>query len=372
MAETCHDEDDVQQQDLLWLLSDSNLPTGGFVASSGLEAYFVHGFLHRAAEKVASSSSRSSPAGQRTSTDRIAAATVEYVAASLTSYASSAVPFLLDAHWIVSTHLNKLDPIDQASQQSIDNCIRSLARIDEAYHSFALNHVVRRASKAQGMALLALYSKSFAQAPLHEGTDHPGLSQSQSRYRQASRSVIEEFRRRVRSATSSNAAPHAHLPICWGILTAALGISASQATSLHLFLQARAMISSSVRLNTVGPYLAHGLLMYEVRKVVKDVLRQCPWHAVATTGLTPSSDAVASTQHSRGEASGVKVRTDHFARDWDWKDEGAAWEQEEKQPRGRFHDDMGTSYVKAPVNNWPLGEIIQGRHDVLHSRLFNS
>ena len=30
---------------LVQLLSDSNLPTGGFIASGGLESYHAHGFL---------------------------------------------------------------------------------------------------------------------------------------------------------------------------------------------------------------------------------------------------------------------------------------------------------------------------------------
>jgi len=41
-------EEDERETYLLLLLSDSNLPTGGFVASSGLESFYAHGLLHNA------------------------------------------------------------------------------------------------------------------------------------------------------------------------------------------------------------------------------------------------------------------------------------------------------------------------------------
>ncbi|PWN25566.1 hypothetical protein BDZ90DRAFT_223067 [Jaminaea rosea] len=299
---------------LLSLLSDSNLPTGGFVASSGLESYGVHGFL-RQESSIAASASTAVPS---TSRDRTAIATINFVRHSLQSYARSALPFLLDAHRLVTAHLAQ----DEPSDDDCSTALYSLITLDAAYHAFSPNHVLRRASKAQGMALLILYSKSFA-PPL------PNPSPAQE--------LIDEYKRKVRASSTRDTAPHGHLSICWGIFTAALGMGIDATLSLHLFLQARTVLSSSIRLNTLGPYAAHSLLLHEVREVVRDV------KATARSESTPAANP--------------------FAQDWNWDDEGA-WGQEE--------EDRGERDFRAPANTWPLGDIVQARHDVLHTRLFNS
>lgn len=371
---------DRDNRDLLWLLSDSNLPTGGFVASSGLEAYYVHGFLHRAASSIAQQQQNESASSSSSSSERIAAATVEYVRHSLVSYASSALPFLLDAHRRVQDCLNQIGKVHEAhipvygtSDAAIESCLQDLEALDGAYHSFALNHVLRRASKAQGMALLTLYSKSFSQglkttASSGMGTTSPSKDPD-ARPTQTKRDLIEAWRRRVRLSASRNRAPHAHLPICWGMLTAALSLNADETASLHLFLQARAIISSSIRLNTVGPYMAHSLLFFELRSIVKDVLKRTDWVKTATSGLSKSGRTAGALKMS---SPAHRLPQNDFERDWSWEDEGAWVIEETRHPKLTTTAKDEHTLPRAPVNQWPLGEIIQGRHDVLHSRLFNS
>lgn len=332
---------------LLSLLSDSNLPTGGFVASSGLESYGVHGFL-RQESSIAASASTAVPS---TSRDRTAIATINFVRHSLQSYARSALPFLLDAHRLVTAHLAQ----DEPSDVDRSTALRSLITLDTAYHAFSPNHVLRRASKAQGMALLILYSKSFA-PPL------PTPSPAQE--------LIDEYKRKVRASSTRDTAPHGHLPVCWGIFTAVLGMGMDATLSLHLFLQARTVLSSSIRLNTLGPYAAHSLLLHEVREVVRDVVGERDWARVATTGLVAIgsggrevSDSIVEVDKKATARSESTRAANPFAQDWNWDDEGA-WGQEE--------GDRGEQDVCAPANTWPLGDIVQARHDVLHTRLFNS
>ena len=90
---------------------------------------------------------------------------------------------------------------------------------------------------------------------------------------------------------------------------------------LHLFLHARGVLSAAVRMNIVGPYAAQQLLLHAVRRVVDDALR--------------------STAHLVSGALRDELETEHA-------DE-------------RF-----------PATTWPLGEILAARHDLLHSRIFNS
>lgn len=333
-----HGQQHFDEAYLLSLLSDSNLPTGGFVASSGLESYSVHGFLRQQSSgQDAASTSKSAPPPVR---DRVATATIDFVRSSLQSYARSAVPFLLDAHRLVTDVLAAHIDSDEG-QVKLEDALTTLINLDSAYHAFSPNHVLRRASKAQGMALLILYSKSFA--PPHSAT---GPAQH----------LIDAYKQRVRASASRDAAPHGHLPVCWGVFTAALGMGAQASMSLHLFLQARTNLSSSIRLNTLGPYLAHSLLLHEVRDVVRDVVGQRKWVRRATTGLVDQG-----VKSRTSPASAAATASNDFARDWDWADEGA-WARQ----------DDGDDEVCAPANTWPLGDIVQARHDVLHTRLFNS
>jgi urease accessory protein len=90
---------------------------------------------------------------------------------------------------------------------------------------------------------------------------------------------------------------------------------------LHLFLHARGVLSAAVRLNILGPYAAQQLLLHAVRHVV--------------------DDALGSTAHLISGALRDEV-------------------------------DLELADERLPATTWPLGEILAARHDLLHSRIFNS
>ena len=92
---------------------------------------------------------------------------------------------------------------------------------------------------------------------------------------------------------------------------------------LHLFLQARSLLSSSVRLNTIGPYAAQQLLLHAVRPLVDTEMARCK---SLSTALFAEAD---STQEDE-------------------------------------------DVIREPAMTWPLGEILAARHDLQHSRIFNS
>ena len=93
---------------------------------------------------------------------------------------------------------------------------------------------------------------------------------------------------------------------------------AERAQYLHLFLHARSLLSASVRLNTLGPYAAQQVLLHSVRPIVTVEALRCK---DLRTGILSSS----------------------------------------------FDDS-----VDGPAMTWPLGEILAARHDLQHSRIFNS
>ena len=122
---------------LLLLLSDGNLPTGSFVSSSGLESYLKHGFplLTAAIEP-----STHVPANIQT--------TLTFIRHSLAAYARMAAPFATEAHSITAS-----------TSESV--ALTRLQSLDRQYETMTLNHSTRRSSKAQGVALLTLFSKDI-------------------------------------------------------------------------------------------------------------------------------------------------------------------------------------------------------------------
>jgi urease accessory protein len=279
---------DFDETYVLLLLADSNLPTGSFVASSGFESYGTHGFL-----SLSSASSAGKGLGRAAT-----AGTIAFIQDSLHTYARSALPFVSDAHRAV-------DAFKAKPEIDYDATIKKLLELDELYETMTLNHVAKRASKAQGVALLTLYAKGFACPPGFSDENH--LSKSLT-------VLIDRLKLMVRGEET-----HGHLPVCWGVLTGALGISLLRAQHLFLFLHARSLLSSAVRLNTIGPYSSQQLLLHSVRPLVE-----------------------AEVSQNKDMRTGIFVDMHHNDAD------------------------------DRPATTWPLGEILAVRHDLQHSRIFNS
>lgn len=279
---------------LVLILSDSNLPTGGFIASAGLESYYSHGFLTSQQQQMLRP-------------------TLAFVEHSLANYAASVMPYMCAAYQLTQMYLD-----------GDDRALDALCRLDWHHHTVVLNHVARRASMIQGMASLTLYMRSFA--PASEGS--------------RANALIEALRKRIRKGGASLASGAlalpaeqlaGHLPICTGVFSRCVGLSLARMVHLNLFLQARNLMSCSIRLNTLGPYLAHQLLATQLRELVDSVQRKM------------------SADHSD--------KLCRFA----------------MQSSDEWLDDADDEYDADVVcTTWPLGEIVQARHDQLHSRLFNS
>ncbi|KAH8830270.1 hypothetical protein DL96DRAFT_930490 [Flagelloscypha sp. PMI_526] len=163
---------------LLLLLADSNLPTGSFVASAGLESYIKHGF----------------------------ASVTSFVQESLASYAKSSLPFVSDTRLAIGASSIGEFIDDKDIQTRVDDVLKDIRALDELYETMTLNHVARRASKTQGVALLTLYSRSFAP---------PEPTTEQKVYTR----LLDRFKLLVRRGDTFG-----HLPICWGLLAGALGL----------------------------------------------------------------------------------------------------------------------------------------------------
>ncbi|CAG8729941.1 13844_t:CDS:2 [Dentiscutata heterogama] len=257
---------DTNREDwLLWQFADSALPTGGFVASAGLES--------------------ATQAGHVTNIESL----LLFLSSSIENYAYSSLPFVTDTWWAVEIESSDdeiLNYKENDSMNVIDKIMEKIINLDDLYDAYTSNYVTKRASKAQGVAMLTLFTKSFAD------------NDSKTKMKDL---VIEKFKLRVRKEISCG-----HLPICFGLVTKCLGISLERTQHLYLFLFARAILSAAVRLNIIGPYYSQRLLTECQVYVEKSLEKTCKLNS------------------------------------------------------------------KAAVQTSPLLDILQGRHDKLYSRLFNS
>jgi urease accessory protein len=117
--------------------------------------------------------------------------------------------------------------------------------------------------------------------------------------------------------------------------------STDRTIHLHLFLHARSLLSSAVRLNLIGPYASAQLLLHPLRIVIE---RESSRHLNSTTGVIATFPS-----HGGIPDAGNGTTTSASEHDWSWAD-----------------DDDG------PAMTWPLGELLMGRHDMQHTRIFNS
>src|SRR5882762_3081287 len=105
-----NDSDDDESTYIQFLLTDSNLPTGSFVASSGLESFVKHGFF------------------QSQSLSQNPTSTINFIQDNLATYARSALPFVSDAHRIVQEFSR-----NNTETETTRETLSDLKALDELY-----------------------------------------------------------------------------------------------------------------------------------------------------------------------------------------------------------------------------------------------
>ncbi|KAK2070760.1 hypothetical protein P8C59_005231 [Phyllachora maydis] len=197
----------------LLLLSDSALPLGSFALSSGLESYLAH-----------------NPTGPGGAGGGSIAA---FLPISVAAYASANLPFALAAH---------RDPSAAA-----------LFDLADALDAATICAVGRRASVAQGHALLSVWERSFAPAlpSPRDGVDGDAL-----------RAFSALLRRASSSPSPSPPEISAHLAPLFGAVASRLGLSARQAAYVFVLAHVKAVVSAAVRVRAgmIGPFQAQKVL----------------------------------------------------------------------------------------------------------------
>lgn len=197
--------DSISALHALLLLSDSALPLGSFAFSSGLESYLAH-------HKPSPPSASRLPAFHT------------FLRLSLSTLASTALPYVLTAYrWP-----------------------EEIERLDNDFDASTPCTVARRASIAQGRALVAVWDRSFKTQ----------YDQAAPAERTAAINALTAFCSALRTSDTINA----HLAPLWGLVTSVLSVPLRDAAYLFLFSHARTVVSAAVRASVMGPYQAQAVL----------------------------------------------------------------------------------------------------------------
>jgi urease accessory protein len=278
----------------LLLLSDSALPLGSFAFSSGLESFLGHKkFLATSAIPQAPQSSAIWPIQQ-------AQHFQTFLFSSLQNTAKTALPYVLAAYH--HPHL--------------------LPQLDNDFDASTPCTVARRASVAQGKALVAVWERALC---------FSGLSGSKDVKAKAARDLLTAFAADSKSGHASRVSDNfdgplnAHLAPLFGAVSRATRLTAADTAYVFLLNHAKAVVSAGVRAGVLGPYQAQAILAGS--RLREDLSRSFE-RLLGNDSTTPDSDTLT-------------------ADEWLQKVQNAA--------------------ICVPVM-----DLWMGRHELLYSRIFNS
>jgi urease accessory protein len=193
-------------------LMDSALPIGSFAYSSGLESFQEH---HKHLRQQSEPAKDSKPATHIALLDKFLCMSVEAVA-----FAN--IPYLLSAFR------------DPSALKGLDNDLDASTPCQ----------VASRASRAQGGALLMLWKKSLATAPL-----------PQSAQCLAAAEALNDFAGNLANC-------YGHFAPLWGVICLATGQNIEQAAYVFLLNHARAVLSAALRTkaSVIGQFHQYAVL----------------------------------------------------------------------------------------------------------------
>ena len=191
----------------LLLLSDSALPLGSFAFSSGLESYLAHNKpLPPSITPIQSYH--------------------HFLHLSISSLAGTTIPYVLAAY----------------------RCSQNLDTLDNDLDASTPCTVARRASVAQGRALLNVWERALRPACSENGDAQVAME------------VLGTFSSKLKAPRLEPLGANGHFAPLWGVVCLSLAIPERQTAYIFLFNHAKAVLSAGVRAAVMGPYQAQGVL----------------------------------------------------------------------------------------------------------------
>ncbi|EXJ64549.1 urease accessory protein [Cladophialophora yegresii CBS 114405] len=225
----------------LMLLSDSALPLGSFAYSSGLESFLAH---HKAS-------------GTR---ETNLALFHKFLKLSIQSMAYTNIPYALAAF---------RDPM-------------ALSGLDNDLDASTPCNVARRASIAQGRALLSVWERAFFATARQGHKDHVIY--------EVAATALNVFSRDLKILSITTApleipSINGHFAPLWGTVCRALRLSLEDAAYVFLLNHAKAVVSAAVRASVMGPYMAQTVLASrDLQELIRECLRKVWWLSTEETG----------------------------------------------------------------------------------------
>ncbi|KAG0202576.1 hypothetical protein BGX33_009580 [Mortierella sp. NVP41] len=228
---------------LLWQFLDSALPTGGFIASNGLEAFAK---LHP----------------NTTSPKDVEA----YVNWSVHSCGYTNLPFVTSVWKLVDewTLRDSQLKTEKGKAKAMKSVLHRIGNIDREYDVFMNNAIQNAASRKQGDGIVMMgvkcfadqlnqKSKSAARSRMVEDEDEED-GEEESELGPNIR-ILKPFKALLRSEEVAG-----HYPIAFAMIARLLGFDLATTRYLHLHLHARTLLSSAIRLALVGPFQAQHIM----------------------------------------------------------------------------------------------------------------
>ncbi|KAG0325816.1 hypothetical protein BG004_003098 [Podila humilis] len=245
---------------LLWQFLDSALPTGGFIASNGLEAF----------AKIHHSSKPTSPQELE-----------DYVNWSVHSCGYTNLPFI-SATWHLINDWTVRDlnfKTERAKDAAMKNVLKRIMNLDREYDVFMNNAIQNAASRKQGDGIVMMGVKCFAdqlkqqQQRQPSKTTRPNMmgvdddeeeeddDDDDDEYGMEEAElgpnirILKPFKALLRNEETAG-----HYPIAFAMIARLLGFDLATTRHLHLHLHARTLLSSAIRLALVGPFQAQHIM----------------------------------------------------------------------------------------------------------------
>uniref|UniRef100_K3X7Q1 Urease accessory protein UreF n=1 Tax=Globisporangium ultimum (strain ATCC 200006 / CBS 805.95 / DAOM BR144) TaxID=431595 RepID=K3X7Q1_GLOUD len=219
---------------VVWQMIDSLYPTGGFAHSVGLEAAVQERIVTKAA-----SPSNASPLHQ-------------FLRSTLHQTANFALPIVYSMHAAVTDKQANDGSGFSSNDAAVDESCVVAAFLEINAHATALfsNHVAKKASFAQGAAMLRLAISSYH-------------SKHDDRF-QVLVTIRKESKRQKH--------PGIHHAVVFALVCALLGVDAATCQRMYLFFVIRDVLSAATRLNLIGPFEA-SRMQFEMSELMEQVFQ---------------------------------------------------------------------------------------------------
>jgi len=143
----------------------------------------------------------------------------DFAEAEVGHYANTTGCFVRDSWTLVNSFLAPFQQGKDDEGETLKTVLKTIEELDEYHESTLLSHVARRASKAQGVAMLTLFGRGLTR-PVGFEPEHQDEVEDQGAKEKKSKDLIDAYKLLVRRGSVPG-----HLAICWGIITAALGLA---------------------------------------------------------------------------------------------------------------------------------------------------